>query len=294
VNALGGTKTVTISAGIAGSSGLTKDGAGTLVLSGANTYSGPTTVNNGTLLVSGQSYFNVGRATTVASGTVLELHDSNNTFTSLMPVSTVAGAGTFRLSGNSTIDQSLNGVFAMGAGGWIDLQDTSRLVNGGWQELNWTSNQASMNIASGATFDIWDGQAVNIDSLTGSGTVDKVHGGNSPSSLTIGVANGSGTFSGTIKNTGGQIALTKEGTGTQILSGNNTYSGATTINEGLVVVQNGKRHRRSVQRHAQQLRPAPPGCERKSVGSLAGERRPPVSTSKATPCRSATSSAAPP
>ena len=109
VNALGGTKTVTISAVVAGTEGLTKSGVGTLTLSGANTYSGTTTVSDGTLQVSGQPYFNVGRTTTVASGAVFELNNSNNTFTSLMPVSTVTGAGTFRLSGNSTIYQALNG-----------------------------------------------------------------------------------------------------------------------------------------------------------------------------------------
>ena len=162
-----------------------------------------------------------------------------------MPTSTITGAGTFRLSGNSTINQSENGVngtrltFAMQAGGWIDLLDTSRLTNGGWQELNWTNNKASMNIASGATFDIWDGQAVIIDALTGSGTFDKVHGGNSPTSLTVGVANGSGTFSGTIKNTGGQIAFTKVGSGTQTFSGANTYTGSTTINGGTLRLGNG-------------------------------------------------------
>ena len=41
----------TISAMISGSSGLTKAGAGTLTLSGANTYAGVTTVNAGTLVV---------------------------------------------------------------------------------------------------------------------------------------------------------------------------------------------------------------------------------------------------
>ena len=155
-----------------------------------------------------------------------------------MPTSTVTGAGTFRLSGNSTLFQSENGVngtrltFAMQAGGWIDLQDSSRLTNGGWQLMNWTNNKASMNIASGATFDVWDGQDVTIDALTGSGTVDKLHPGNSPRLLTVGIANGSGTFSGTIKNTGGQLTFTKVGNGTQVLSGANTYSGATAINAG--------------------------------------------------------------
>lgn len=142
--------------------GFIKAGTGTLTLSGANSYSGATTVNNGTLKVSGQSYFNVGRTTTVASGAVLELHNSDNSLTTLMPVSSVTGAGTFRLSGNSTIFQSSGGspgtrlTFAMLAGGLIDLLDTSRLSNGGWQELDWSNNKASMNIASGATFDIWD------------------------------------------------------------------------------------------------------------------------------------------
>ena len=89
------------------------------------------------------------------------------------------------------------------------------MTNGGWQLMNWTNNKASMNIASGATFDVWDGQDVIIDALTGSGTVDKLHPGNSPRLLTIGIANGSGTFSGTMKNTGGQLSFTKVGTGTQ-------------------------------------------------------------------------------
>ena len=238
VNALGDTKTVTISAVVAGTTGLTKSGTGTLTLSAANTYNGATTISNGTLLVSGQRYFDVGRTTTVASNAVIELSNSDNTFITLMPVSTVTGAGTFRLSGNSTINQSLNGAvgtrltFAMLPGGLIDLLDSSRLVNGGWQEMKWTDNKASMNIASGATLDIWDGQEVKIDALTGSGTVDKVHGGNSPSLLTVGVANGSGTFSGTIKNTGNQIALIKVGTGIQTLSGVNTYGGTTTVGNG--------------------------------------------------------------
>jgi autotransporter-associated beta strand protein len=238
VNSLGATKTTTISAVVDGIAGLTKSGPATLTLAGAIAYSGTTSVSAGTLQISGQSYFNVGRTTTVASGAVFELNNSNNTFTSLMPVSTVTGAGTFRLSGNSTINQELNGsvgsrlTFAMDSGGLIDLQDTSRLTNGGWQELNWTGNLADMNIASGATLDIWDGQDVFIDALTGSGTVDKLHGGNSPRLLKLGVDNGSGTFSGAITNTGGQLAVVKSGSGTQTLSGTNTYTGNTTVEDG--------------------------------------------------------------
>jgi autotransporter-associated beta strand protein len=246
VNPLGGTKTVTISAVVAGSAGLSKSGTGTLTLSAANAYTGATTVSNGTLKVIGQPYFNIGRPTTVEAGAVFELNDSNNSLNSLMPVSTVTGAGTFRLSGNSTIFQADGGTvgtrltFAMQSGGLIDLQGTSRLTNGGWQEMNWTNNLADMNIASGASFDIWDGQDVFIDALTGSGTVDKLHTGNSPGLLTIGVDHGSGTFSGTITNaTGGQLALVKTGSGTQTLSGTNSYSGNTTVQDGTLSITPG-------------------------------------------------------
>lgn len=242
VNALGSNKTVSISAALAGTSGLTKAGAGTLTLAGANTYSGATIISNGTLQISGQPFFHVGRTTTVASGAVLELHNSNNTFATLMPTSSIAGAGTFRLTGNTTINQDLLGVsgnrltFAMDAGALIDLQDSARLTNGGWQQMNWANNFAGMNIASGATFDVWDGQDVIIDALTGPGTVDKLHGGNSPRLLKVGIADGSGTFSGTIQNTGGQITFSKVGTGTQTLSGINTFTGNTNVLDGGLII----------------------------------------------------------
>jgi autotransporter-associated beta strand protein len=55
--------------------------------------------------------------------------------------------------------------------------------------------------------------------------------------LTVGAANGSGTFSGTIKNGDlGPLALTKSGTGTQVLSGNNTYTGGTVVNGGTLLL----------------------------------------------------------
>ena len=56
-----------------------------------------------------------------------------------------------------------------------------------------------MNIAAGASMDLWDGVPVYIDALTGAGTVTKQQG-NAAGSLTVGVAGGSGTFTGIIQN----------------------------------------------------------------------------------------------
>ena len=141
---------------IAGGASLVKKGAGTLVLSTANTYGGGTTVSNG----------------------VIQITTAN----------AIPGVG----AGNLTV------------------------VSPGTVDLN--------------------GNNDSIDALAGNGTVDTVSGG-SPI-LTVGNNDNSGTFSGSLQNTAGTLALTKNGNGTQTLSGANTYTGATTLNAGTLAVAN--------------------------------------------------------
>ena len=79
---------------------------------------------------------------------------------------------------------------------------------------------------------------LKIGTLTGSGKVDFADGGGGKAlTLSIGNDNGTGTFTGTIANSGASspttvLGLTKEGSGTQTLSGTNTYTGATAVNGG--------------------------------------------------------------
>ena len=120
----------------------------------------------------------------------------------------------------------------------IDIVSGTTLENGGWSKGDWSANKASLQVDG--TLDLWDGNTVYVDALTGSGTVTHTNYGND-GNLTVGVNNGSGTFSGTITETSGhQTSLTKEGSGTQTLSGNNTYSGATTVNTGTLILQDTK------------------------------------------------------
>jgi autotransporter-associated beta strand protein len=73
-----------------------------------------------------------------------------------------------------------------------------------------------------------------ISDLSGSGTVDNVSAGGTPT-FTLSPVN-SPNFSGVIKNTTGAVAINVYGTGTQGLSGSNTYTGGTTVSNGTLVI----------------------------------------------------------
>jgi uncharacterized protein with beta-barrel porin domain len=75
---------------------LVKTDTGTLLLSGANTYTGGTTVSNGTLRLGAANALPSAGLVTVASGATLNLNAFDHTFSGLMGAGTVTGA-------NSTI-----------------------------------------------------------------------------------------------------------------------------------------------------------------------------------------------
>ena len=128
-------------------------------------------------------------------------------------------------------------------GGTVVLQHGVTLRNGANQGGNWTNNLAAMAIDATSTFDLWNGNPVFIDALTGAGTVTITNypGVNwaGARSLTIGVKNGAGTFSGLLAGNaavdGGSLSLTKVGLGTQILNGPCRYSGSTLVQAGTLV-----------------------------------------------------------
>jgi autotransporter-associated beta strand protein len=153
---------------------------------------------------------------------------------------TYTGAGTLTVSGDvwlGTADNAPTTYFAM-TGGVIDIPEGSTLRNGGWKKANWDANKASLQV--NGTFDVNDGQWILADALTGSGTVTMgdVYGWYTQG-LILGLNNGGGTFTGTISdlNNGTDIIeLRKYGSGTQILTGTNTYSGSTLIGDGTLAV----------------------------------------------------------
>ncbi|CAN5198166.1 hypothetical protein BH11PLA2_BH11PLA2_37550 [soil metagenome] len=117
---------VTQTNAISGTGGLVKLGAGSLILSGINTYTGPTTVITGILQAGSTSAFGTGSAVTVASGTTLALNNNSNTIGSLSGAGTVSNNGTINavLTLGDSTNTTFSGVIQNGSTGTLALIKT--------------------------------------------------------------------------------------------------------------------------------------------------------------------------
>lgn len=121
VNALASGRVATISLALAGNSGLRKDGLGTLVLSGSNTYTGATVVTGGILRLTNGSALGGSATVTMSSPAQLEL-SGGLTFGSGSTI-TINGSGGANFAGSL---QSASGVNAW-AGNVVIGSSGSRL-----------------------------------------------------------------------------------------------------------------------------------------------------------------------
>ncbi len=87
---------LTLGSSIAGTGGLTKNGTGTLTLSGNSSYSGATTVNAGTLKAGSSTGLSSGSAMSIGAGAVVDLGGFNSTISSLS-----SATGTITNSGST-------------------------------------------------------------------------------------------------------------------------------------------------------------------------------------------------
>ncbi|CAJ0679333.1 autotransporter domain-containing protein [Ralstonia mannitolilytica] len=226
---------VTYAGTISGAGNLVQAGAGTLTILGTAGYAGSTTINAGTLALSGAG------SIAASSGVV-----NNGTFdisgtTSGATINALTGSGTVALGGRTLTLANAAGTFSGTIGGTGGLtvsggaQTLSAIngftgattISGGTLALSGAGSiAASSGVANNGTFDIsGTTSGATVNALTGSGTV--ALGGR-----TLTLTNASGTFSGAIGGSGG---ITLNG-GTQTLSGANGFTGATTISGGTLVL----------------------------------------------------------
>ncbi|WP_306604342.1 autotransporter-associated beta strand repeat-containing protein [Azonexus sp.] len=255
-------ETASISSTLAGSGALSKMGAGSLTLSGANTYTGSTTINAGTLIASGGAAIADTSAVTVVTGATLSLAN-NETIGSLAGAGDVVLGSYILTAGGNGATTAHTGIIS-GAGGLTKTGVGALTLSGansydGAVNLNsgvlivghntaLGSTTAGTTIASGTTLRILDGLNVAENlSISGIGVnaaygAVKVNTGSATLSGNVTLAADAAigayvntdmlTISGVIS---GDFALSKVGDGTLALSGNNTYTGATTISSGTLV-----------------------------------------------------------
>ncbi len=264
---------------VSGTGTLTKSGSGTLVLSGANTYTGTTTVSGGILEIKGS--LTSGTATVQSEAKLLftntvptsdlavTLGNGENDYgkleffndiTAVTDTGTPAGCSisnggkAVTISGSGNLIKSGTGLVCMksasstvtlslDANSTIDVQ-AGELRFGRWQGADTSNNFAALNIESGAVFNMWDTNNVNVKSLTGSGILEANFLNNltTTGASTLIIGNGvtdsafTATFNGTIRDnetTSQRVtAITKIGDGKQVFTGVNTYTGATTVTAG--------------------------------------------------------------
>lgn len=234
----GGSTVLTVTGGI-----LSQPGEATAT-SGANTPSGaiPAAVtpayvflDGGTLQSTrvgvGVTFLAANKGITLgANGGALDVTDPNTTTNLNIYAGVITGVGGLTKTGV--------GVLALPA---VQTYQGPTVVDAGILRVRTTAerfpNTTALTVNAAGTFDL-NGLSETVGSLAGAGVV-RINGNTgSAATFTSGGTNASTTFSGQFTEgtiTGGRV--TKVGTGTLTLSGNNLHTGPTTISAGAIAVQ---------------------------------------------------------
>ncbi len=255
-----------LTTGVISGTSVTKQGTGSLILGGVNTYTGPTTISAGTLSITNNSGLGTtGGGAIVASGATLDLNgvtigaeavtlngdgdggvgaltgtgtSSLSGAITLASNSSIGGTGTLTLSGiisdgTSTFDLTKKGSGTVILSG-VNTYNGVTYINQGILRAGVASaiaGSSALNLSNiaGASFDL-NGFAQTVGNLSGGGSL----GGNiALGAATLTVTQGlTSDYNGVISGAGG---LTKNGVGELRLGGVNLYTGTTTINAGTLM-----------------------------------------------------------
>jgi autotransporter-associated beta strand protein len=231
------------------------------VLSGSGTIGGDVTVTGGSIALSPGG--NILGAVTVDSGTLsVGVPSIGNCFSSsgglnvtgggvllVSPSATIYGNVNISSSAQSNFSGNMSGtgsVLTLNApsGGTLTLSNTASstyggvVVQGGTLRIATTAALGSNPLTvNGGTLDLGGWSSFTLTSLAGNGGI--VDSSSGTLNLTVSPpGNVSTNYGGSISDGGGLVSLLKNGAGTLVLSGSNTYSGSTIVTGGTLVLGN--------------------------------------------------------
>ena len=207
---------VTLSGSLSGPGSLTKLGNGTLTAAGVNTYTGGTTLDAGTLSLGSSGALPPTGTIRFAGGTLQATSVNSTDYSSL-----------FSTAGGQIFSIDTNGQTVIWGTGLTSSGGSLAKLGAGTLILTAANTYTGATTVSAGTLQLGDGTAGHDGSLSTSGVTNST-----------GVAYdllGSQTAKYPISGTG---SLLKAGSGLLALSGANTYSGLTSINNGILNLGN--------------------------------------------------------
>jgi autotransporter-associated beta strand protein len=232
---LGGAGNITVADPIATGTGtLIKDGTGTAILAGNNTYTGLTTVSAGTLTLSGNNTGTGGTTLTAGTLNVNHAHALGNSGTITLTSGTINNTSGATITNSVANPITLNGNFTFGGANDLNL-GTGAVTNAASRTITLNGTGSALTLGGVMTNGMAGDQTTTVNGPGNTLVLGGYALSNSGTSRT-GTFNGTGnvTITGAVVNgsTATASALTYSGSGVLTLSGTNTYAGATTVSSG--------------------------------------------------------------
>ena len=203
--------THSLAASLAGTGSLTKSGAGTLILSGDNSanFSGPVTVNGGTLAISSDSTLGLNGGTVNLTNATLQIGSASTLNRNL----NIGGTNvSLNVNGTVVLQNAISGVAPVTIGGAGTLQvdnggssvslPTNVVLNGGSISYSRTDNYSQPGTISGSS---------------ASSAIDNLGGVSTTNTLTF--ANGNNTFASIITEANSRMVLNGAANSTNVIAG---------------------------------------------------------------------------
>jgi fibronectin-binding autotransporter adhesin len=235
----GATRTVTVNSEVeftntissSGAFGITKGGNANLILSSPNTYTGPTAINAGTLVVAHK--------------------DALAASSSVFP-STTGGGGTLRLATDESVNMIRIETSSSNPGTVVSDRATpgagiSHNLGGGWFGANTYTFAAGANVTSGtagltftsANLTAGSASTAVLNPTTAVVTIAgpvNIGLNNHAKTLRLDGSSSGNLVSGSVSNGLNTLSISKTGASTWELSGVNTYTGTTTVANGTLTL----------------------------------------------------------